>query len=64
MKHTKKEVMKMKKALTCPACGSRRVSEEVYDGGNGEGARIKIVWLVCEDCRRVTTVSSRTLPVK
>jgi formate dehydrogenase maturation protein FdhE len=54
----------MKKVLKCPACGSKRVSEAVYDGGNGEGARIRTIWLVCEDCREVTTVSSRTLPAK
>jgi hypothetical protein len=47
----------------CPSCGVY-ASQYVYDGGNGEGARIKIVYFICEKCAKVVTIKSKDLPAK
>jgi len=39
----------------CPDCGGKTF-KDVYDGGNGEGARIRVVKEICEDCAKIVKV--------
>jgi len=39
--------------MRCPDCGGKNLFKDVYDGGNGEGARIVVVSWICEDCARI-----------